>query len=167
METEMQQTQLGSLDNYRKGTIEVIKGKASHYVMSNVFEVANHAAPYEKVVVGKNLKYVIETLRAEGVSSWFSASHDEFVVALDGEIDVHFIKPSDGALVSEGVEGTVKLEGEPSGQKMGFVRLRRGHQALLPAGAAYRFEARKTGVLLVQTIIGSASVEKWAEICIQ
>ncbi|KXU93687.1 hydroxyquinol 1,2-dioxygenase [Caballeronia megalochromosomata] len=163
----MQQTQLGSLDNYRKGTIEVIKGKASHYVMSNVFEVASRAAPYEKVVVGKNLKYVIETLRAEGVSPWLSASHDEFVVALDGEIDVHFVKPSDGALVSESVEGTVKLDGEPSGQKMGFVRLRRGHQALLPAGAAYRFEARKTGVLLVQTIIGSASVEKWAEICIQ
>jgi len=80
---------------------------------------------------------------------------------------VHFIKPSDGALVAENVEGTVKLEGEPSGQKMGFVRLRRGHQALLPAGVAYRFEARKTGVLLVQTILGSASVEKWADICIQ
>ena len=42
----MQQTQLGSLDNYRKGNIEVIKGKASHYAMSNVFEVASHAAPY-------------------------------------------------------------------------------------------------------------------------
>ena len=163
----MQQTQLGSLDNYRKGNIEVIKDKASHYAMSNVFEVASHAAPYEKVVVGKNLKYVIETLRAQGVSPWFCASHDEFAVALDGEIDVHFIKPSDGALVAENVEGTVKLEGEPSGQKMGFVRLRRGHQALLPAGAAYRFEARKTGVLLVQTILGSASVEKWADICIQ
>ena len=162
----MQQTQLGSLDNYRKGTIEVIKGKASHYVMSNVFEVASHAAPYEKVVVGKNLKYVIETLRAEGVSSWFSASHDEFVVALDGEIDVHFIKPSDGALVSEGVEGTVKLEGEPSGQKMGFVRLRRGHQALLPAGCAYRFTAQKPGVALVQTMFGELSVEKWADICL-
>jgi len=72
----MQQTQLGSLDNYRKGNIEVIKGKASHYAMSNVFEVASHAAPYEKVVVGKNLKYVIETLRAQGVSPWFCASHD-------------------------------------------------------------------------------------------
>ncbi|MFM0324522.1 cupin domain-containing protein [Caballeronia glebae] len=163
----MQQTQFGSLDNHRKGTIEVIKGQASHYVMSNVFEVASHSAPYEKVIVGKNLKYVIETLRAEGVSPWFTASHDEFVVALDGEIDVHFIKPSDGALVSAEIEGTVKLEGEPSGQKMGFVRLRRGHQALLPAGAAYRFEARKTGVLLVQTIAGAESVEKWADICIQ
>ena len=163
----MQETNLGSLGNYRKGSIEIIKGKPGHYAMSNVFEVANQSAPYEKVVVGKNLKYVIETLRAEGTSPWFTASHDEFTVALDGEIDVHFIKPSDGPLVGEQTEGTVRLEGEPSGQSMGFVRLRRGHQALLPAGAAYRFEARTTGVLLVQTILGPASVEKWADICLQ
>jgi hypothetical protein len=167
METDMQETYLGSLGNYRKGSIEIIKGKPGHYAMSNVFEVASHAAPYEKVVVGKNLKYVIETVRAEGVSPWFSASHDEFAVVLDGEIDVHFIKPSDGPLVNADTEGSVRLEGEPAGQPMGYVRLRRGHQALLPAGAAYRFEARQTGVLLVQTILGSCSVEKWAEICIQ
>lgn len=163
----MQETYLGSLGNYRKGSIEIIKGKPGHYAMSNVFEVASHAAPYEKVVVGKNLKYVIESVRAEGVSPWFSASHDEFAVVLDGEIDVHFIKPSDGPLVNADTEGSVRLEGEPAGQPMGYVRLRRGHQALLPAGAAYRFEARQTGVLLVQTILGSCSVEKWAEICIQ
>jgi hypothetical protein len=167
METDMQATQLGSLGNYRKGSIEIIKGKAGHYAMSNVFEVATQSAPYEKVVVGKNLKYVIETLRAEGTSPWYTASHDEFAVALDGEIDVHFIKPSDGPLAGEQTEGTVRLDGEPSGQSMGFVRLRRGHQALLPAGAAYRFDARKTGVLLVQTILGPESVEKWADICIQ
>jgi hypothetical protein len=167
METDMQETYLGSLGNYRKGSIEIIKGKPGHYAMSNVFEVASHAAPYEKVVVGKNLKYVIETVRAEGVSPWFSASHDEFAVVLDGEIDVHFIKPSDGPLVNADTEGSVRLEGQPAGQPMGYVRLRRGHQALLPAGAAYRFEARQTGVLLVQTILGSCSVEKWAEICIQ
>jgi hypothetical protein len=163
----MQETYLGSLGNYRKGSIEIIKGKPGHYAMSNVFEVASHAAPYEKVVVGKNLKYVIETVRAEGVSPWFSASHDEFAVVLDGEIDIHFIKPSDGPLVNADTEGSVRLEGEPAGQPMGYVRLRRGHQALLPAGAAYRFEARQTGVLLVQTILGSCSVEKWADICIQ
>ena len=102
----MQETNLGSLGNYRKGSIEIIKGKPGHYAMSNVFEVANQSAPYEKVVVGKNLKYVIETLRAEGTSPWFTASHDEFAVALDGEIDVHFIKPSDGPLVGEQTEGT-------------------------------------------------------------
>jgi hypothetical protein len=163
----MQQTWLGSLDNFRKGSIEVIKGQAQHYAMSNVFDVASRSQPYEKVVVGKNLKYVIETLRAEGTSAWFAASHDEFAVVLDGEIDVHFIKPSDGPLVEEGTEGSVRLEGQPSGVSMGFVRLRRGHQALLPAGAAYRFETSGKGVLLVQTILGRHSVEKWADICIQ
>jgi len=135
--------------------------------MSNVFEVANHAAPYAKIVVGKNLKYVIETLRAEGTSPWFTASHDEFCVVMDGEIDVHFIKPSDGPLVDAQTEGSVRLDGTPSGKSMGFVRLRRGHQALLPAGAAYRFETAGQGVLLVQTILGRYSVEKWKDICIQ
>lgn len=163
----MQQTWLGSLDNYRKGSIEIIKGKPEHYAMSNVFEVASHAAPYEKIVVGKNLKYVIETLRAEGTSPWFTASHDEFCVVMDGEIDVHFIKPSDGPLVDAQTEGSVRLDGTPSGKSMGFVRLRRGHQALLPAGAAYRFETAGRGVLLVQTILGRYSVEKWKDICIQ
>ncbi|SEK11280.1 cupin domain-containing protein [Paraburkholderia diazotrophica] len=163
----MQQTWLASLDSYRKGSIEIIKGKPEHYAMSNVFEVASRAAPYEKIVVGKNLKYVIETLRAEGTSPWFTASHDEFCVVMDGEIDVHFIKPSDGPLVDAETEGSVRLEGTPSGKSMGFVRLRRGHQALLPAGAAYRFETAGKGVLLVQTILGSYSVEKWQDICIQ
>ena len=163
----MQQTWLGSLDNYRKGSIEIIKDKPEHYAMSNVFEVASHAAPYEKIVVGKNLKYVIETLRAEGTSPWFTASHDEFCIVMDGEIDVHFIKPSDGPLVDEGTEGSVRLDGTPPGKSMGFVRLRRGHQALLPAGAAYRFETAGKGVLLVQTILGRFSVEKWKDICIQ
>ncbi|MEX3933901.1 hydroxyquinol 1,2-dioxygenase [Paraburkholderia phymatum] len=163
----MQQTWLASLDSYRKGSIEIIKGKPEHYAMSNVFEVASHAAPYEKIVVGKNLKYVIETLRAEGTSPWFTASHDEFCVVMDGEIDVHFIKPSDGPLVDAETEGSVRLEGTPSGKSMGFVRLRRGHQALLPAGAAYRFETAGKGVLLVQTILGRYSVEKWQDICIQ
>jgi hypothetical protein len=162
----MQETWFGSLDHYRKGSIEIIKGEPEHYAMSNVFEVASHSAPFEKVVVGKNLKYVIEALRAEGSSPWFAASHDEFVVVLDGEVEVRFIKPSDGPLVDAKTEGTVRLEGEPSGQSMGYVRLGRGHQALLPAGAAYRFEAVKKGVLLVQTILGACSVEKWADICI-
>ncbi|MBN3785933.1 hydroxyquinol 1,2-dioxygenase [Burkholderia sp. Ac-20353] len=161
----MQLTRLGSLDDYRKGSIEIISGRPEHYAMSNVFEVASRSAPYEKVVVGKNLKYVIETLRAEGASPWFAASHDEFAIALDGEITVHFIKPA-AAPVQPDIEGTVRLDAEPQGVSMGYVRLRRGHQVLLPAGAAYRFEATKPGVLLQQTILGSCSVEKWADICI-
>jgi hypothetical protein len=49
---------------------------------------------------------------------------------------------------------------------MGYVVLRKGHQALLPAGCAYRFAAGKPGVALVQTVLGELSVEKWADICL-
>ena len=163
----MQQTLFGGLNSFKKGSIEIINGEPEHYAMSNVFEVASHAKPYEKVVVGKNLKYVIETLRAEGISPWFSASHDEFVVVLDGEIDVHLIAPAGRPLVDASTEGSVRLEGTPEGRTMGRMRLRRGHQALLPASAAYRFEAVGTGVLLVQTILGRHSIEKWSDICVR
>ncbi|MCR3766710.1 hydroxyquinol 1,2-dioxygenase, partial [Pseudomonas aeruginosa] len=78
-------TVFGSLGDYRKGSIELVKGDARHYAFSNVFEVAARSAPYEKVVVGLNLGYVIEALRAEGRSPWFACSHDEFAISMDGE----------------------------------------------------------------------------------
>ena len=43
---------------------------------------------------------------------------------------------------------------------------RRGHMALLPAHAAYRFHAERPGVILLQTIVGDDTVERWAEICL-
>jgi hypothetical protein len=43
--------------------------------------------------------------------------------------------------------------------------LRRGHMAMLPVGAAYRFSASKACTLLIQTIDGPETVHKWAEIC--
>jgi hypothetical protein len=163
----MQQTVFGSLDSFRKGSIEIIQGNAENYAFSNVFEVASLAPPYQKTVVGKNIKFVVESLRAEGDSPWFAAAHDEFTVVMDGEITVHFIKPATlGSLAPADSEGTVKLGGQPDGQSMGYVTLRRGHQALLPAGIAYQFRSVKPGVVLVQTILGPNSVEKWAEICL-
>jgi hypothetical protein len=48
---------------------------------------------------------------------------------------------------------------------MGWVKCGRGHQVLLPKGAAYRFRADKPGVLMLQTLFGALSVEKWADIC--
>ena len=48
---------------------------------------------------------------------------------------------------------------------MGRIFLKHGHQALLPAGSAYRFTATKTGVLLMQTIAGPLTQFRWAEIC--
>jgi hypothetical protein len=163
--SNQQQTYFGSLENYQKGAVQVIDDNPKNYAFSNIFEVASKSKPYEKVAVGKNLKYVIEALRAEGTSPWFVAAHDEAALVMDGEIEVHYIKP-DQAAVKEGSEGTQKLSGEPAGRKMGWVKCRRGHQALLPAGAAYQFRnTGKPGVLLVQTILGPNTVEKWAEIC--
>ncbi|MBM3818508.1 MAG: hydroxyquinol 1,2-dioxygenase [Acidimicrobiia bacterium] len=160
-----QKTYFGSLEKYQKGAVEVLADDPKNYAFSNIFEVASTSKPYEKVAVGKNLKYVIEALRAEGTSPWFACAHDEAALCMDGEIEVHYVKP-DQAPVAANKEGTVKLSAEPKGTKMGWVKIRRGHQALLPAGAAYQFRAAgKPGVLLVQTILGDATVEKWAEIC--
>jgi hypothetical protein len=161
-------TVFGSLDNYKQGEAEIISGSVKHYVFSNVFAVANASAPYEKVVVAKNLEYVQEAIRAEGTSPWFACSHDEFVICMDGEITIEFVKLDNAhAAAPRDREGTVAVAGEPAGKKMGTVKLKRGHQALLPAGAAYRFHATRTGVLLQQTILGALSVEKWADICMQ
>ncbi len=160
-----QQTYFGSLENFQKGGVEVIDDDPKHYAFSNVFEVASKSKPYEKVAVGKNLKYVIEAVRAEGTSPWFAAAHDEAALVMDGDIEVHYLKP-DQPVVAEGKEGTVKLAAEPAGKKMGYVKVRRGHMALLPKGSAYQFRnAGKPGVLLVQTILGENTVEKWADIC--
>ena len=57
-------TRFGSLADYVKGGIEVIDDDPKHYAFSNVFEVASHAAPWEKVAVGKNMEYVIEVPKA-------------------------------------------------------------------------------------------------------
>ena len=160
-----QKTHFGSLENYQKGAVQVIDDDPKNYAFSNIFEVASKSKPYEKVAVGKNLKSVIEALRAEGNSPWFAAAHDEAALCMDGEVEVHYVKP-DQAPVPASKEGTVKLSGEPKGRKMGWVKIRRGHQALLPAGAAYQFRsAGKPGVLLVQTILGENTSERWAEIC--
>lgn len=159
-------TQFGSLDDYEKGRIEIINDNPKYYTFSNIFEVANNSAPYEKVVVAKNLENVIEVLRAEGTSDWFTCGHDEFALVMDGEVEVHFHKATDDEAVSDDEEGARALEGEPQGPKMGWVVLRRGHQAILPQGSIYQFRARKTGVIMQQTILGPLSVQKWADICL-
>jgi hypothetical protein len=157
-------TVFGSLNNYEKGGVEIIDDNAKRYVFSNVFEVASKSKPYEKVAVGKNLRYVLEALRAEGTSPWYSTAHDEAALCMDGEVEVHFIKP-DHPQVPEGKEGSVLLSGEPEGQNMGWVKVRRGHMALLPKGSAYQFRSPKPGVLLIQTMKGDHTIERWADIC--
>jgi len=111
-------TVFGSLSHYERGGVEVIDDSPKRYVFSNVFEVASKAKPYEKIAVGKNLKYVLEAVRAEGNSPWFSAAHDEAALCMDGEIEVHFIRP-DQPQVPETKEGSIRLESEPKGTNMG------------------------------------------------
>lgn len=162
-------TVFGSLKDFTKGEIEIIDDERRNYAFSNMFEVASKSAPYERVVVGKNLEYVLETVRAEGTSDWYTASHDEFALVMDGKVELDLVKLDDPhGIAAPGKAGAVKLDGEPAGRKMGLIKLGRGHQALLPAGAAYRFRAPDpdaVGVILMQTILGDESVEKWSEIC--
>jgi len=158
-------TRFGSLDRWEKGGVEVIKDDPRNYVFSNVFEVASRAKPYEKVAVGKNIEYVIEAIRAEGTSGWRAAGHDEFALVLDGDVEVRLLKLADPAAVPAGTKGSIGLAGTPRGQAMGKVRARRGHMTLLPAGAAYQFHADRPGVILLQTLAGRDTIERWAEIC--
>jgi hypothetical protein len=157
-------TKFGSLDQYSKGRVEVIDDDPKHYVFSNMFEVASRSRPYEKVAVGKNLEYVLEAIRAEGTSEWRVAGHDEFALIMDGEVEIRLRAVDDQALIPTG-NGSVGLSGEPGGQPVGRIVARRGHQALLPAGRAYQFHAAHAAVILLQTIQGPDTVEKWAEIC--
>jgi hypothetical protein len=158
-------TRFGSLAHFEKGGVEVIKDDARNYVFSNLFEVASKARPYEKVAVGKNIEYVIEAIRAEGTSGWRVACQDEFALVMDGEVEVRLLKPDDGSLVPAGGKGSIPLPGSPPGRKMGYVKARRGHMTLLPAGAAYQFHAGSPSVILLQTLAGRDTVERWAEIC--
>jgi hypothetical protein len=158
-------TRFGSLQHYEKGGVEVIRDDPRNYVFSNVFEVASKSKPYEKVAVGKNIEYVIEVIRAEGSSGWRVAAQDEFALVMDGEVEIRLVKPADPSLAPPGSHGSIPLATNPTGRKMGRVRARRGHMTLLPAGAAYQFHATRPGVILLQTIAGRDTVERWSEIC--
>jgi hypothetical protein len=158
-------TRFGSLDHYEKGGVEVINDDPRNYVFSNMFEVASRAKPYEKVAVGKNIEYVIEALRAEGTSEWRTAGHDEFALVADGAVEIRLVKLDNPGVVAPGTQGSITLHGTPAGRKMGVVRARRGHMTLLPVGAAYQFHAERPGVILLQTLAGRDTIERWAEIC--
>lgn len=164
-ERESYTTVFGSLSNYEKGSVELINDDARHYAFSNVYEVANKSKAWEQVAVAKNFEYVIEAIRAEGVSGWRTAAHDQFAVNMDTPTVVVELVKLDSMPVGPEHEGSVAVDGEPAGKRMGRMFLKRGHQALLPAGAAYRFTSEETSVLMVQTILGVDTKQRWAEIC--
>jgi len=159
-------TAFGSLEHYEKGGVQIIDDDVRHYAFSNCFEIASKSKPYEKVVFGQNQIYVLETLRAEGNSPWYTCAHDEFALVMDGEVDVHLVKLDATQTVPDTEHnGAVRVEGEPRGKKMGWMRLTRGHQGLLPKNTAYQFRSARPGVIVLQTCKGDLSIERWAEIC--
>jgi hypothetical protein len=157
-------TVFGSLDDYTKGTIDIIDDDPKRYAFSNVFEVASTAKPYEKVAVGKNRQFVVEAIRAEGTSEWRTAPHDEFALVMDGEIEIRLQKLGADDIGATAERGSNALDGNPSGAPMGHVIARRGHMTLLPVGAAYQFHSAKPSVILLQTQEGPDTVYRWAEI---
>jgi len=162
-------TKFGSLHDFTKGDIDVIdpvNDNPKHYAFSNIFEVASTAQPWEKVAVGKNMEYVLEVIRAEGTSEWRTCAHDEFPLCMDGEVTVELVDLAHGHLPAD-KPGSVALDGDPAGAPMGTITLRRGHMALLPANAAYRFRSAEPSVILLQTILGDDTVERWADICLR
>ena len=159
-------TDFGSIEDFRTGGVMAIDDDPKNYVFSNIFEVASKAKPYERVAEGKNFEYVIETIRAEGTSDWYTCAHDEFILDMDNQIKVELIKldDPDGAVDPES-EGAVKLSGEPKGRPMGWAKLGRGHMCILPVGAAYRVISEKPATAILQTVEGQETVQRWAEIC--
>jgi hypothetical protein len=165
-DAERWKTKFGSLDHFDKGRVEVIDDDPKHYTFSNMFEVASISRPYEQVAVGKNIQYVLEVLRAEGTSEWRTAAHDQFALVMDGEVTTHLVKLEDAdQRAADSKQGSIRVQGEPRGPKMGHIIARRGHMTLLPKGAAYQFSATRPGVILMQTMAGDDTVYKCAEIC--
>lgn len=160
------QTRFGSLDRYEKGQVQIIDDNIRHYAFSNCFEIASKAKPYERVVFGQNQIYVLECLRAEGTSPWFTCAHDEFALVMDGEVEIHLVQLQGEQTVPDPEHnGAVLVKGEPKGKKMGWMKLRRGHQGMLPKNSAYQFRSAKRGVVIVQTCKGDLSIERWTDIC--
>ena len=89
MSSASYRTHFGSIDKFDKGGVQIIDGAVKHDAFSNSFEIATRAKPYERVVFGQNQIYVLEALRAEGSSPWYTCAHDEFALSMDGEVEIH------------------------------------------------------------------------------
>jgi hypothetical protein len=166
MSTVSYTTQFGSLAKFDKGGVQIIDDDVKHYAFSNCFDVASKAKPYEKVVFGQNQIYVLEAIRAEGISPWYTCAHDEFALSMDGEVEIHLVKLDAAQTVADADKnGAVLVKGAPQGRRMGWMKIKRGHQALLPKNTAYQMRSSKPAVVILQTCKGELSIERWADIC--
>src|SRR5262249_26253685 len=101
---------------------------------------------------------------ARGESPYWTARHDEFVLCMDGEVEVELHRPDEPPRMVER-DGAHRLDALPPGKRMGRVVLGRGHMALLPKHSAYRLRGRTPGAVVFQPIEGPETIARWAEIC--
>ena len=112
-------TSFSSIDSYEKGGVQIIDDDLKNFVFSNIYEVAATHKPYERIVVGKNLDYTLEAVRAEGTSPWYACAHDEFVIAMDHNVEVHFMELGDTSKIDDEQDGSFKLTAQPLGKTTG------------------------------------------------
>jgi hypothetical protein len=75
-------------------------------------------------------------------------AHDEFVLSMDMDVEIHLVKLDAAQRGSDAEKGgAVLVQGEPVGAKMGWMHIKRCHQALLPSNTAYQFRAAQPGYL--------------------
>jgi hypothetical protein len=111
-------TSFSSIDSYEKGGVQIIDDDLKNFVFSNIYEVTATHKPYERIVVGKNLDYTLEAVRAEGTSPWYACAHDEFVIAMDHNVEVHFMELGDTSKIDDEQDGSFKLTAQPLGKKI-------------------------------------------------
>lgn len=158
-------TRTASLKDYRKGSAELFGDDPKRYAFSNVYDVGNRFGPFERIAVTKSMEYVTEVMKVERTGPWFGAAHDEFALVMDGEVEILFVEAGADVMPPAGHLGAVRLKADPVGPRMGTVRARHGHLVLLPGGAAYRISADPGALVILQTIAGELTQERWAEIC--
>ena len=114
--------------------MQIIGDDVKHYAFSNCFEIASKSKPYEKVVFGQNQIYVLETIRAEGTSPWYTCAHDEFALSMDGEVDIHLVKldAEQTTCPTPSTTAPCLVKGEPKGAADGLD----AHHARPPGDAA-------------------------------
>ena len=161
------QTQFGSLDRLRQGRrADDLRRRQELRVLQLLSRSRARASRTRRSCFGQNQIYVLECLRADGASPWYTCAHDEFALVMDGEVEIHLVKLQGEQIVPDAEHnGAVLVKGEPKGAKMGWMKLTRGHQGMLPKNTAYQFKSAKPGVVVLQTCKGDLSIERWAQIC--
>ena len=107
---------------------------------------------------------VVDTAIIAAESASKNIPHDEFAIVMDGEVTFNFVKLEADQVPSH-AGGAAQLGAKPNGPTMGKVTARRGHQVLLPQGAAYQMTSAKPSVAIIQTCDGPVTVKRWSEIC--